>query len=177
MEENKEKLTEEELVTETDTPPEAPEEEVLSEAEQAQKLADEFKDKFLRVSAEYENFRKRTQKEKDALYSDGKAACAAAFLPLADNMDRAIEAAKAENADSPIVTGMEMIYRQFEDILKSLSVEVIPSVGEQFDPEVHNAVMHIEDEETEPNTIVEEFQKGYKMGDKVLRHSMVKVAN
>lgn len=173
MEENKEKLTEEETA-ETATP-EA--EEVLSEAEAAQKLADEFKDKFLRVSAEYENFRKRTQKEKDALYSDGKAACAQAFLPLADNMDRAIEAAKAEDSESPIVKGMEMIYRQFEDILKSLSVEAIDAVGQQFDPEVHNAVMHIEDEETEPNTIVEEFQKGYKMGDKVLRHSMVKVAN
>ena len=92
-------------------------------------------------------------------------------------MDRAIEAAKAEDADNPIVKGMDMIFRQFEDILKSLSIEVIPSVGEQFDPEVHNAVMHVEDEESDANTIVEEFQKGYKMGDKVLRHSMVKVAN
>ena len=173
MEENKENLTEEKETA-------APETEVTEEVsplEEAQKLADEFKDKFLRVSAEYENFRKRTQKEKESLYADGKAACAQSFLPLADNMDRAMEAAKAENPESPIVKGMEMIFRQFEDILKSLSIEEIPSVGQEFDPEVHNAVMHIEDDGAEANIIVEEFQKGYKMGDKVLRHSMVKVAN
>ncbi len=172
MEENKENLTEEKETAETE---EVAEE--ISPLEEAQKLADEFKDKFLRVSAEYENFRKRTQKEKESLYADGKAACAQSFLPLADNMDRAMEAAKAENPESPIVKGMEMIFRQFEDILKSLSIEEIPSVGQEFDPEVHNAVMHIEDDEAEANIIVEEFQKGYKMGDKVLRHSMVKVAN
>lgn len=172
MEENKENLTEEKETAETE---EVAEE--VSPLEEAQKLADEFKDKFLRVSAEYENFRKRTQKEKESLYADGKAACAQSFLPLADNMDRAMEAAKAENPESPIVKGMEMIFRQFEDILKSLSIEEIPSVGQEFNPEVHNAVMHIEDDEAEANIIVEEFQKGYKMGDKVLRHSMVKVAN
>ena len=172
MEENKENVTE---VSQETAPPQETEE--ISPLEAAEKLAEEFKDKFLRVSAEYENFRKRTQKEKESLFSDGKAVCAQAFLPLADNMDRAIEAAKAEDADNPIVKGMDMIFRQFEDILKSLSIEVIPSVGEQFDPEVHNAVMHVEDEESDANTIVEEFQKGYKMGDKVLRHSMVKVAN
>lgn len=170
MEENKENVTEVSEETEEKT-------EEISPLEQAQKLADEFKDKFLRVSAEYENFRKRTQKEKESLYADGKAACAQAFLPLADNMDRAIEAAKKEDAESPMVKGMELIAKGLEDILKSLSIEAIPSVGEQFDPEVHNAVMHIEDDDAEPNTIVEEFQKGYKMGDKVLRHSMVKVAN
>ena len=174
MEENKENLTEEKETASPETE-EAAEE--VSPLDEAQKLADEFKDKFLRVSAEYENFRKRTQKEKESLYADGKAACAQSFLPLADNMDRALEAAKAEDAENPIVKGMEMIFRQFEDILKSLSIEAIPAVGEQFDPEFHNAVMHIEDEETDANTIVEEFQKGYKMGDKVLRHSMVKVAN
>lgn len=172
MEENKENLTEEKETAETE---EVAEE--VSPLEEAQKLADEFKDKFLRVSAEYENFRKRTQKEKESLYADGKAACAQSFLPLADNMDRAMEAAKAENPESPIVKGMEMIFRQFEDILKSLSIEEIPSVGQEFNPEFHNAVMHIEDDEAEANIIVEEFQKGYKMGDKVLRHSMVKVAN
>lgn len=174
MEENKENLTEEKETASPETE-EIPEE--VSPLDEALKLADEFKDKFLRVSAEYENFRKRTQKEKESLYADGKAACAQSFLPLADNMDRALEAAKAEDAENPIVKGMEMIFRQFEDILKSLSIEAIPAVGEQFDPEKHNAVMHVEDEETEANTIVEEFQKGYKMGDKVLRHSMVKVAN
>ena len=174
MEENKENLTEEK---ETAAPESEEATEEVSPLEEAQRLADEFKDKFLRVSAEYENFRKRTQKEKESLYLDGKAACAQGFLPLADNMDRAMEAARAENPESPIVKGMEMIFRQFEDILKSLSIEAIPAVGEQFNPEVHNAVMHIEDEEAEANIIVEEFQKGYKMGDKVLRHSMVKVAN
>jgi len=171
MEENKETKAEE-VIEET--------EENSSNEEPAtdfEALCGEFKDKFLRVSAEYENFRKRTQKEKEALFSDGKAACAIAFLPHIDNMERAIEAAKCEDGDTSMVQGMELILKGLYDILKSLSIEAIPSVGEQFDPEVHNAVMHVEDEEKEANTIVEEFQKGYKMGDKVLRHSMVKVAN
>ena len=171
MEENKENITEE-VIEETAENSPAEETSVDFEA-----LSEEFKDKFLRVSAEYENFRKRTQKEKEALYSDGKAACAIAFLPHIDNMERAIEAAKNEDGDTTMVQGMELILKGLYDILKSLSIEAIPSVGEQFDPEMHNAVMHVEDEEKDANIVVEEFQKGYKMGDKVLRHSMVKVAN
>lgn len=171
MDEEKKEVTAKETENTENTATEA------DELAEARKAADEYKDKFLRVSAEYDNFRKRTQKEKEALFADGKASCAKVFLPLADNMERAVSA-MAEEADADgIKKGLEMISKQLEDILKALSIEAIPAVGEEFDPELHNAVMHIDDETTDTNTVVEEFQKGYRMDGKVLRHSMVKVAN
>lgn len=168
MEEEKKEFTAEET---EDTASEA------NELEEALKAADEYKDKFLRVSAEYDNFRKRTQKEKESLFADGKAACAKEFLPLADNMERAVQAMADESDADGVRKGLEMISKQLDDILKTLNIEAIPAVGEEFDPEVHNAVMHIDDETTDTNTIVDEFQKGYKIDGRVLRHSMVKVAN
>ncbi|MBQ7718701.1 MAG: nucleotide exchange factor GrpE [Clostridia bacterium] len=170
MEENKEKELEE-------TAEETAEEAENEQLKEALKKAEEYKDKFLRVSAEFDNFRKRTVKEKETLYSDGKASAVAEFLPLADNMERALEAVSAESDRDSLAEGLEKIAKQLSDILKSLSVEEIAAVGEQFDPELHNAVMHIEDDEKENNTIVEEFQKGYTLNGKVIRHSMVSVAN
>ena len=136
-----------------------------------------YKDKLLRLTAEFDNFRKRTAKEKEALFSDGRADAVMAFLPLADNLQRFSEAVVEEPEDSPMRQGVDKITKQLQDILKGLTVTEIPAVGEKFDPTVHNAVMHIEDETIDDETIVEEFQKGYKFGDKVLRFSMVKVAN
>lgn len=170
MEENKDKELEEVAV-------EAASEEDIEKLKEEAALAAEYKDKFLRVSAEFDNFRKRTVKEKETLYSDGRASAVAEFLPLADNMARALEAVSAESDRDSIAEGMEKIAKQLSDILKSLSVEEIAAVGEQFDPELHNAVMHIEDEEKDNNTVVEEFQKGYTLNGKVIRHSMVSVAN
>lgn len=136
-----------------------------------------YKDKLLRLTAEFDNFRKRTLKEKETLFSDGRADCVQAFLPLVDNMERFMEASMDEPEDSPLRQGLEKVMKQLEDILKSLKVEAIPAVGEKFDPNVHNAVMHIEDSTIDDETIVEEFQKGYTIDGKVLRFSMVKVAN
>ncbi len=138
----------------------------------------DYYDKYLRTVAEFDNYRKRTQKEKDTMYLDGKADCVAAFLPLADNMERCVTAAEASGDVESLKKGIELMVKQFDDILKSLKVEPIPAVGEEFNPELHNAVMHIEDETCDTNTIVEEFQKGYRTVDgKIIRHSMVKVAN
>ena len=136
-----------------------------------------YKDKLLRLTAEFDNFRKRTAKEKETLFSDGRADAVMAFLPLVDNLQRFSEAVVEEPEDSPMRQGVDKITKQLQDILKGLTVTEIPAVGEKFDPAVHNAVMHIEDETIDDETIVEEFQKGYKFGDKVLRFSMVKVAN
>ena len=156
------------------------EDEVIEEASETEALNEEIlqlRDKLLRQTAEFENFRKRTAKEKESLFMDGQADCAAAFLPLVDNLERFYAATKEEAEDSPMRQGIEKVLKQLGDILKALSVTEIPALGEKFDPEVHNAVMHIEDETVDDATIVEEFQKGYKFGDKVLRFSMVKVAN
>ena len=137
----------------------------------------EYKDKLLRLTAEFDNFRKRTAKEKETLFSDGRADTVLAFLPFVDNMERFMEAAMEEAEDSPLRQGLEKVVKQLDEILKSLKVEEIPAVGEKFDPNVHNAVMHIEDETIDDETVVEQFQKGYTIGGKVLRFSMVKVAN
>lgn len=158
-----------------DTPADEEVEETVEE--KIESAVAEYKDKLLRLTAEFDNFRKRTQKEKESLFSDGAQDAVLAFLPLVDNMERFMEAAMGEAEDSPLRQGLEKVLKQLYDILKSLKVEAIPAVGEKFDPNVHNAVMHIEDDKIDTETVVEEFQKGYKMGDKVLRFSMVKVAN
>ncbi len=131
-------------------------------------------DKYLRICAEYDNFRKRTQKEKDSLYGDIRANVVTSFLPVYDNLVRALA---AETADEAYRRGVEMIMNQFNKTLEKLGVSEIKAVGEKFDPTLHNAVMHVEDETKGENEIVEEFQKGFKIGDKVVRFSMVKVAN
>lgn len=140
-----------------------------------EKERDEVKDSYQRLRAEFDNFKKRTQKEKESIYIDSVADAVKSMLPVVDNFERAL-AQDTDNVDG-IMEGMKMVYRQLLDAIESLGVEVIPSIGEKFDPKLHNAVMHVEDEEQEDNIVVEEFQKGYCLKGKVIRHSMVKVAN
>ena len=155
----------EEQVEETAQPQEE------AEAPQEQALTDE---RYLRLAAEYDNYRKRTAKEKEALWSSAKADTVAAFLPVYDNLERAI---KQETADEAYKKGVEMTMNGLKDVLTKLGVEQIPALGETFDPNLHNAVMHVEDESVEENTIVEVFQTGFQTTEKVVRFSMVKVAN
>ena len=136
-------------------------------------LADK-EDQYLRLAAEYDNFRKRSQKEKEGLYQGAKSDAVAAFLPVYDNLDRAL---KQETADEAYKKGVEMTMTGLKDILSKLGVEEIPALGETFDPALHNAVMHVEDESAGENTVVAVFQAGFRLGDKVIRFAMVKVAN
>lgn len=132
-----------------------------------------LKDRLSRTVAEYDNFRKRTSKEKEAIYTNACEDILKEMLPVLDNLERAIT---VDGELEDFKKGIEMTIKQFNDSLEKLEVEEISTDGE-FDPNVHNAVMHIEDDNYEKNSIAEVFQKGYKRGDKVLRHSMVKVAN
>lgn len=134
-------------------------------------------DKYLRLLAEYDNFKKRTAKEKEAIYIDSVGDTVTKLLPLIDNFERAMLSFTEEDKESDFYKGIEMIFNQTLDTFTKLGVTPIPSLGEEFNPEFHNAVMHIEDENVADNTIVEEFQKGYTFGGRVIRHSMVKVAN
>jgi len=131
-------------------------------------------DKFLRVCAEYDNFRRRSQKEKDSLCGDIKADIVQKFLPVYDNLERAL---RQGTEDEAYRKGVEMIMTQFCSTLEKLGVSPIECLGEKFDPALHNAVMHVDDEEKGENEIVEVFQKGFMLGDKVIRFAMVKVAN
>ena len=131
-------------------------------------------DKYLRLCAEYDNFRKRSQKEKDSLYADIKAETLKKFLPVYDNLVRALA---QSTEDEAYRRGVEMIMNQFNTTMEKLGVTEIESLGQKFDPAFHNAVMHVEDAEKGENEIVEVFQKGFLMGDKVIRFAMVKVAN
>lgn len=131
-------------------------------------------DKYLRICAEYDNFRKRSQKEKDSLYADIKAETLKKFLPVYDNLVRALN---QPTEDEAYYRGVEMIMTQFNTTMEKLGVTEIESLGQKFDPAFHNAVMHVEDEEKGENEIVEVFQKGFIMGDRVIRFAMVKVAN
>lgn len=131
-------------------------------------------DRYLRLCAEYDNFRRRSQKEKDNLYGDVKAEAVKQFLPVYDNLERALA---QSTEDEAYRRGVEMIMTQFISTLEKLGVERIESQGEKFDPSFHNAVMHVDDEEKGENEIVEVFQQGFRLGDKIIRFAMVKVAN
>lgn len=131
-------------------------------------------DKLLRIAAEYDNFRRRSIKEKEETFKNAKISVISDFLEVVDNFERA---ATNECEYEDYKKGIEMIFNQFKDILKKLGAEQFGEAGEEFDPEVHNAVMHVEDEELGENIIKEVFQKGYKIGDKVVRHATVVVAN
>lgn len=131
-------------------------------------------DKYLRCLAEYDNFRKRTAKEKERIFSDGIIFSLKGILDVLDNFERAL---KCESQDTEMKKGFEMIFNQMSDVIKKLGVEEIKTEGEIFNPEVHNAVMHIEDETYGQNQIIETLQKGYKLGDDIIRYAMVKVAN
>ena len=162
------------------TTPEEVVEEVVENTEPTaeEKLTQELnetKDKFLRVMAEYDNFRKRSQKEKEMAYGDTKASTIAEFLPVYDNFIRAMSA-EATDLDS-FKKGIEMIFNQYGETFKKLGVEQFGEKGEEFDPNIHNAVMHDEDESLPENSISDVFSTGYKMGDRVIRPAIVKVVN
>lgn len=159
--------------TEEASKQEAPKAGEKPQKDKGQLLA-EAADKYLRLAAEYDNYRKRTAKEKEAAWTEAKAQTVAAFLPVFDNLERAL---KQETADEAYKKGVEMTMKGLQDALAGLGVEMIPALGEAFDPNRHNAVMHVDDESAGENTIVEVFQQGFICGDKVIRFSVVKVAN
>lgn len=138
---------------------------------------EELTDRVRRQMAEFDNFRKRTEKEKTQMFETGAKSIVEKILPVVDNFERGLTAVTEEEKGTPFVEGMEKIYKQMMTMLEEAGVKPIEAVGQEFDPNLHNAVMHIEDEEFGENIIAEEFQKGYTYRDSVVRHSMVKVAN
>lgn len=138
---------------------------------------DELEDRVKRQMAEFENFRKRTDKEKAAMFETGARSVIEKVLPVVDNFERGLAAVPENEKDSAFVEGMNKIYKQLMTELDNMGVKPIEAVGQEFDPNYHNAVMHIEDENYGENIVAEEFQKGYTYHDAVVRHSMVKVAN
>ncbi len=196
-EENKQPLEEEgQEAPETEAPEEAPQaeepaekakgkkkkekgitftREQVEQMEQAAKQLETTKDQFARLAAEYDNYRKRTAKEKETLYQDAKADTIREFLAVYDNLERAAGAPGGE--DDPHKKGLEMIFHQYKELLKKLGVTEIEAQGRPFDPERHEAVMHIEDESLGENEVAQVFQAGFLLGDKVIRHAVVQVAN
>jgi molecular chaperone GrpE len=184
----KEAVTEEELTEETneESAEQAPEQESTDSAEQEaeapeesaeeklQKELDEQKDKYLRLLAEYDNFRKRSAKERLELMETAKGDAVSEILPVLDNFERALG---TETQDEAYKSGVEMIFKQFGDALSKLGVEVIDPTGQEFDPNIANAVNQIEDENLGENVVAQTFQKGYKVGGRVIRYAMVVVAN
>ena len=181
MSEEKKTQAAEEVVEEVaqeETAPETqagqPEEQQPDPMELLQKELYETKDRMMRTLAEYDNFRKRTQKEREALYPEAEAGVLTKFLPFMDNFERAMQ---AECADPDFKKGMEMIYQSFCEIFSSMGVEPIGAEGETFDPNLHNAVMHEENPNLGENVVSMVLQKGWKRGEKILRYAMVKTAN
>lgn len=164
-----------------ETPMEEVTEEVIEETTEETVEVNPWEEKYnaerdahLRVAAEFDNFRKRTVKEKEASYGNGKADAVAKMLPVYDNLERALN---QETSDAAYKKGVEMTMNELVKIFTALGVEIFGNVGDAFDPNLHNAVMHIENEELEENSISAVFQKGFKLGDKVVRFAMVQVAN
>ncbi len=138
-------------------------------------LSDE-QDKYMRLYAEYDNFRKRSVKEREGVYADAYCDALVQILPILDTLERAAQFS-AEEAESPMAKGLELTLKSFAETMNKMGVCEIEALGKEFDPNLHNAVMHVDDENTGENTVIEVFMKGYKKGDKILRHAMVKVAN
>ena len=175
--ENKKEKINEEVIEETA-------EEIVDDAENKESSCemiektqyDELYDKHLRLMAEYDNYKKRTQKEKEEIGSFATADAIEKLLPVVDNLERALDAL-SDSEKNTFTEGIELVYRQMMEIFEKMGVSEIDAVGKEFDPELHNAVMHIDDENFGTNTVAEQFMKGYKYKDKVIRYSMVKVAN
>ena len=142
--------------------------------DEAEKKNEELKNQLLRTAAEYDNYRKRSQKEKESLYTDIRSETVEKFLPVYDNLERALA---QETQDAAFKKGVEMTMNQLVSVMEKLGVVSFGAAGEVFDPQLHNAVMHVEDEALGENVIAEVFQKGFKVGEKVVRFAMVKVAN
>lgn len=140
-------------------------------------IIEELKDKNTRQMAEFDNYRKRTEKEKSAMYEIGAKDIIEKILPIVDNFERGLGTLSDEEKSSPFADGMDKVFKQLTKALEDMNVKAIEAVGKEFDPNFHNAVMHVDDDSVGDNIIVEEFQKGYTYRDSVVRHSMVKVAN
>lgn len=154
--------------------PEAEAPQPAGEAEKLQEALREKEDQYLRLLAEYDNYRKRSQKEKENAWTTARADTIKELLPVYDNLERAL---KQETCDEAYAKGVEMTMNQLKSVLEKLGVEEIPAQGQPFDPNLHNAVMHMEDEAFGENIVAEVFQAGFKLGEKVIRHALVKVAN
>ncbi len=174
MEEDKAKAEAVEEQTEATQQPETAVESA-DEEDEAKKKYDALNEKYMRTLAEYDNYRKRSIREKESIYPEAKAEAAACFLPVMDNLERALDIETEKNA---FYEGVELVKKQLADVFAKLGIEEVEaSEGTPFDPKVHNAVMHVEDDAYGESVIVEQLQKGYRLGDRILRHSMVKVAN
>lgn len=176
LNENLEEETAEEVVEEetTDTVEEENTEDLSEQLSKKEAECNEYLDMLKRTKAEYDNFRKRTQKEKEELFNDGFRVAIEKIIPVLDNLERALEHSDEEGS---LKEGLDMILKMFKDVLQKEGVGEIPTLGEKFDPNLHNAVMHVEDESFGDNEVIEVLLKGYTYKDKVIRHSMVKVAN
>ncbi len=140
-------------------------------------MIEELNDKYMRTFAEFDNFRKRTEKEKAAMFEVGAKSIVEKILPVVDNFERGFSTISEEEKDTPFIQGMDKVYKQLMTSLEELGVKPIEAVGCEFNPDFHNAVMHVEDDNYEENIVTEEFQRGYMYRESVVRHSMVKVAN
>ena len=185
-EEMAEEETEEKEAEETEAKTEESEEDKKSEKklfgkknkkDKKDEKIEELTDRLTRQMAEFDNFRKRTEKEKSQMYEVGAKDIIEKILPVVDNFERGLDAVKEEDKEDPFVQGMEKVYKHLLTTLEGIEVKPIAAVGQPFDPNFHNAVMHVEDENFGENIVAEEFQKGYTYRDSVVRHSMVKVAN
>lgn len=173
---SKEKKLEEEAVEQEEAQQETAQEQ--PEEVSAEEKYRELEDKYMRLCAEYDNYQKRTTKEKEARYSDAVIDTCAAFLPVLDNLVRALEVEVSGDEALKVKEGVELVAKQMNEVLAKLDVTEIAAVGEEFDPNLHNAIQHIEDDSVTENTVVEEYMKGYTYKNgRVVRHSMVKVAN
>ena len=171
--------TTEEVVEETieETAEEVVEETTEEKKDAKDEKIEELSDKLLRQMAEFDNFRKRSEKEKAAMFDIGAKHVIDKLLPIVDNFERGFGTVAEEDKEDAFVTGMDMVYKQLMTMFETIGVKPIEAVGQEFNPDLHNAVMHVEDETVGENIIVEEFQKGYTYHDIVVRYSMVKVAN
>ena len=185
-EEMAEEETEEKEAEETEAKTEESEEDKKSEKklfgkknkkDKKDEKIEELTDRLTRQMAEFDNFRKRTDKEKSQMYEVGAKDIIEKILPVVDNFERGLDAVKEEEKDDPFVQGMEKVYKHLMTTLEEIEVKPIEAVGKEFDPNLHNAVMHVADENFGENIVAEEFQKGYTYRDSIVRHSMVKVAN
>ena len=175
--ENEQTVTPEEELEQTPETTEETQQEAVAEAVETNPFEEKYNaehDSLLRLAAEYDNFRKRTLKEKEASYGNGKADAVAKILPVYDNLERALN---QPTEDAAYKKGVELTMNELVKILTSLGVEIFGNPGDAFDPNLHNAVMHTEDESLPENTIAQVFQKGFKIGEKVVRFAMVQVAN
>jgi molecular chaperone GrpE len=163
---NQNEIPEEDSVSVNDAP-------AAEETAKAEPVADEWHDRFVRLAADFDNFKKRSKAEKDAVYSNAISDAVSQLLPIIDNLERAVSIAE----EGPQRDGVKMVLDQALKAFEALNVFPVGTAGDPFDPQIHNAVMHVDDEELGENTVAEVLQKGYKLGDKVIRHAMVKVAN